>query len=248
MIAIAISLMLGAALVGFMPDLDTSATNGPDKNTGSAEDDYIDGASGDDLLVGQDGDDTLAGNTGDDWLLGLDGNDALIGGQGDDVIIGGRGHDVFDAGFGDDFVEAANLIDEEQLKSSLSTASNFNEIDFQYDLPKASDAGDDVNLGAGNDTAVIGSNDTLISGSGLDEIVVGDWIEPGSEALIKDFESEEDLLVYSHSASEPEPDLTLYYDKATSTTELRADGRTVARLDDPFQEIGMKSVVVTAYA
>ncbi len=248
MLAIGMAMMVGFALVGLMPDIQSEGTDEADKNLGSHEDDLIDGAGGDDLLVGHSGDDTLIGADGADWLIGQNGNDQLTGGSGNDVLIGGQGHDLIDAGTGDDFVEAANVVDEEALAASLKTASSFSDIDFHYDLPGTSDEGDMIELGAGNDTAVIGSNDTLTSGSGADEIVIGDWITAGEAAVITDFEQGEDVLIYSYDGSTSDPELILRHDSASGTTELRADERVIARLSDPFCDIRLEHVRIMAYA
>ena len=72
------------------------------EQTGTVNDDVLQGNDGIDVIVGLAGNDTLQGLGGDDTLDGGEGDDILEGGDGDDTLNGGDGADFLDGGAGDD--------------------------------------------------------------------------------------------------------------------------------------------------
>jgi phosphodiesterase/alkaline phosphatase D-like protein len=106
------------------PQIDTSttATDGDDVLTGSADNDIIAGLLGNDNISGGDGDDilrgdldsrnpqvgiaggndTINGGNGNDDIGGKSGDDSLFGGDGDDNLWGDDGDDILRGGLGDD--------------------------------------------------------------------------------------------------------------------------------------------------
>jgi Ca2+-binding RTX toxin-like protein len=80
----------------------TIGTDGRDKLTGDASDDFIFGGAGNDFLRGRAGDDDLQGGAGRDKLIGGRGDDKLFGNEGRDKLIAGRGDDVLEGGAGRD--------------------------------------------------------------------------------------------------------------------------------------------------
>lgn len=85
-------------------------------DTGSGQDNLLDGGGGNDTLDGGIGNDTLIGGSGNDSLLGGDGNDSIIGGTGTNFADGGSGNDditssgagTYNGGDGDDYIRAGN--------------------------------------------------------------------------------------------------------------------------------------------
>jgi len=73
--------------------------------TGTIEDDVLDGLGGNDAILGLAGDDTLNGLNGNDVLDGGGGDDSLTGGNGDDMLFGSVGVDTMVGGNGDDSME-----------------------------------------------------------------------------------------------------------------------------------------------
>jgi len=228
----AMAMLVGVALAGFIPG-DEAPEDGnaeDERYDGTEDDERFDAAGGNDLVHGQGGDDTLLGGDGNDWIIGAGGQDVLLGGNGEDVIVGGSGGDMIEAGAGDDFVEAANIIDEGRLDASAREAESFSDIAFAYDLPGSSDAGDVIDLGAGEDTVVLGSDDSLTGGEGADQITLGDWIEPGRPAVIDDYDAAEDLLVITYDSERAEPVISIISNENGDAALIEADGVTMAVL------------------
>ncbi len=101
----------------------------------------------------QAGDDTIDGGEGDDLIYGEAGNDSLIGGDGSDTIEGGDGDDTLAGGDGSD---------------SLSGGAGMDFLDYS-----GSDAGVNVDLGAGTASGGDAEGDTLAGG--LDGIIGSEW-------------------------------------------------------------------------
>ena len=247
-------LLVGATLAGAsglaVPDDPSDSQGGDDADGfgGTAGDDSVDGGGGNDLLVGLEGDDTLSGDTGDDWLVGLQGSDQLTGDGGNDVLIGGTESDSLSGGPGDDFIEAANLVDEAILRDSLTGIQRLSDVAFQYDLTQSPDTGDNVDLGAGDDTVVAGDDDTLTGGDGADEFALGDWISGEAPVEITDFDPDEDLLSFVYNTDGPTPELSVEQDETTGLMTLRADGEAVAVLRNTSPDFSLRNVVVSRYA
>lgn len=199
------------------------------------------------LLRGTDADEALQGGGGGDWLLGFDGDDTMWGGAGGDVIIPGAGHDTVTADGGNDFVEAANITDETALRASAAGAKDIFDIDFAYDLPGTSDAGDRVDLGDGDDTVVAGGLDTVTGGVGADEFALGDWIAGGAPVEITDFDAAEDIITFVYDREGDAPELSVERNETTGVTTVKADGQTVAILRDTSPAFSLRNVAVGRY-
>ena len=239
-----ILLLVGGALAGMVglggldvPELDEEQLKGAAKD---AEDP-------DDVVVGTDGVDALLGGDGDDWMIGLDGADTLDGQTGGEVLIAGAGADVISGGAGNDFVEAANVIDETALRQSLVGADDIFDVAFQYDLPHASDEGDVVNLGDGDDTVVAGSDDTVSGGDGADEFALGDWIEGGQPVEITDFDEAEDIITFVYDKEGDAPEMSVEVNETTGVTTIKADGQPIAVLRDTSPAFSTRNIAVGRY-
>lgn len=248
MAILGILLLIGGAMAGLvglgglhLPEF------APDDTTGDSAEAEAQAAARSDLLLGGDGDDLLAGGTGGDWLIGLDGDDTLTGGAGGDVIIPGTGQDAIAAGDGHDFVEAANVVDEAALRSSATGADDIFDIAFAYDLPAASDAGDVIDLGAGDDTVVAGSDDTIAGGPGGDEFALGDWIAGGAPVEIADFDAAEDIITFVYDRDGDAPELSVARNETTGVTTIMADGRSIAVLRDASPDFSLRNVAIGRY-
>ena len=121
---------------------------GDDLLYGEAGNDSLDGGAGNDTLDGGIGDDTLNGGDGDDIILGQDGADLMQGGAGNDSLYGGAGNDTLAGGAGADLLNAGSGMD--------------------YADYSASDAGVNIDLGAGTAAGGDAAGDTL---SGVDGLV-----------------------------------------------------------------------------
>ena len=99
--------------------------DGNDSLIGKRGNDTLTGGSGDDELFGDAGDDILNGNDGNDQLFGSQGNDNLQGASGNDQLFGGRGQDTLQAGAGDDFV-LGNDGDDTVIITDFSGIDSFN--------------------------------------------------------------------------------------------------------------------------
>lgn len=106
-----------------------------------------------DTIPAQPGDDTIDGGAGDDLIYGNEGDDSLSGGADSDTIFGGAGNDTLAGGEGGD---------------SLSGGGGMDFLDYSE-----SDAGVDIDLGAGTATGGHATGDTLAGG--LDGIIGSDW-------------------------------------------------------------------------
>ena len=251
---IALILMAVGMMLGFgaeaMVEAETEAegSENSDRIDGTERDDNFRGAAGDDLLLGNGGNDNIFGDGGNDWIFGMHGLDTLTGGAGNDVLVGGAGADAIDAGDGDDFVEAANLLDADALAGSLTGANSFADIAFTYDLSLQSDAGDAVDLGAGDDTVVVGANDTVTGAEGADKFATGDWIETHGAAYLPDFDPAEDILTFAYDDAGRAPDLTIQVDPVRGGVTLLNHGEPIALIGAAPGTITTSDVMLVAYA
>lgn len=237
-----ILLLIGGALSGL-----TGLAGGEAEDQPQAAPPPDNGQEPGDLVVGTDDADLLAGGDGADWLLGLNGADILTSGSGDDVVIGGTGPDEILAGAGNDFVESANIIAETALRNSAETG-DIDDVVFEYDLPRASDEGDLVELGDGDDTVVAGSDDVVTGGAGADEFSLGDWITGGRPVEITDFDEAEDVVSFVYDRDGDVPELDILRDSQTGVTTIRADGQSIAVLRGASPDFSLLNVVVGRYA
>lgn len=234
---IALAMLLGLAMtgLGLKGDTESEGSSSSEKYTGTEGDDQFDAEAGNDLVIGQAGDDSLNGGEGSDWLLGSSGADTLLGGGGNDVIVGGSGADHIEAGDGSDFVEAADIVDTHRLETSAQTAESFADIDFLYDMTAGSDVSDDVSLDGGDDTVVAGSGDMISTGAGSDQISLGDWVEDGKPVIVRDFSSDEDVIIYTYDKQNDAPTIEIFHNPDEGQSEVRANGMTFAILNDALE-------------
>ncbi|MBI5275657.1 MAG: hypothetical protein HY854_04290 [Burkholderiales bacterium] len=71
-------------------------------DSGTPQDDVLEGTDADEIIRGRAGADHLRGSGGQDALYGDDGNDELDGGDGNDFLDGGTGNDTMAGGIGND--------------------------------------------------------------------------------------------------------------------------------------------------
>lgn len=225
---------------------------------GGAGDDVVRGGAGGDVLGGGEGTDKVVGGNGDDILLGGDGNDLLVGQNGDDLLYGGAGEDDLYGGDGDDIlysflndgpdpradedeapgwtVEYLNAYDAlifarpdltSQEADDILSAQGFGEEDQPV---SASDGqADYLEGGGGNDILFLGSGDEGFGGTGNDSFVVTTGNSDADEALVSDFDQEDDVVIV-HYPGPAIPEITV--EAAGADAEVRADGRLLALVRD----------------
>jgi len=88
-----------------------SGTDDDEHHFGDAGDDVIDAGAGNDVLDGGPGNDLLRGDVGRDWLLGGTGRNRMFGSEGDDTLHGGVSPDLCDGGDGDDLLMGGESAD-----------------------------------------------------------------------------------------------------------------------------------------
>ena len=177
----------------------TVAFNGDIARGGDGNDYLINGSgdqelygdAGNDILTATDGDDKLFGGLGDDILQGGADNDTLDGGAGNDLLDGGLGADILIGGDGSDFIIGGgsfegfyNPVTAVNGTATLLDIVNDNIVGFtarganglaatSADLQLATDAGNIIDAGAGNDFVVGGTGSDVIDAGADDDIVIG---------------------------------------------------------------------------
>ncbi|WP_411352796.1 calcium-binding protein [Leisingera aquaemixtae] len=222
LILLGIGLTIGGAALAMDDDDDeikgdttADATEGNDDLAGAPGDDTIFAKDGADILDGNAGDDRLFGQDGEDLLIGGEGNDFLRGGSDHDFIIDGQGSDTLIGDLGNDTIVSTSAINpDDALKAIRDWVANDDpdeEINMEYDLSQDTDADADViQAGYGEDNVVAGKGDTVSLGEGYDELILGDWIEPGDDPVVlTDYNPGEDMILYYHDGATPAPEITV---------------------------------------
>lgn len=222
-----------------------SGREGPDQINGYGADDTIEGAGGADIVLGGEGQDILSGSDGDDTLHGDGGQDSLQGGAGQDELFGHNGRDLMFGDAGDDTLHGGDGADDldggagdDALHGGLDNDRLFggDGLDTLFGgwgddtlsgregdgatvvIPTLHEA-DFLNGGGGDDVILAGSQDIVTSGSGADQILLGDWLTQGHEARILDFAPDEDaLLVVFDDTLDPEPSVSIGADPESPET------------------------------
>lgn len=189
--------------------------DGADMLFGDAGNDQLYGGTGADTLYGGDGNDTLHGEDAADHLSGGDGDDAVFGHFGDDTLLGGTGADSLQGGQGNDSLDGGDGADSVHGYDGDDTVVGGSGADALFggmgnDTVSGADdtVGDYVNGGGGDDMLVAGLYDTLTGGEGLDQILIGDWLEGGT-IDIADFTAGEDQLILIYDTVAHMPELSL---------------------------------------
>lgn len=202
---------------------------GQDEISGEGGDDTLHGGGGNDSLLGGEGADILYGQNDDDRLRGGAGDDSLVGSAGDDTLSGGPGADALHGDIGNDHLTGD--LGQDTLfggigNDTLGGAVDDPETNARDDI----DGRDYLNGGADDDVILAGQGDIVNTGSGMDSVILGDWLRAGHQAVILDFSTAEDaLLVVYDDAGGAVPDITLERDPDTAGTQhLVLDGSAVA--------------------
>ena len=216
---------------GTLADEVISGSDGADQINGYGGADTIDGGAGYDALHGWTGDDELQGGAGEDTLHGEDGADLLLGEEGADALYGHNGHDTLVGGLGDDMLHGS--ADDDLLLGEDGDDALHGGLD---DDTLVGGAGEDTLLGGwgndlldgredgvaeqdflnggGADNLVAGGEDIVTTGMGADNVFIGDWVMPGEEAQVHDFDPMEDrlIIVFDDQANASEPEITIARD------------------------------------
>lgn len=187
--------------------------DGDDTVTGGFGDDSLEGEAGDDYLAGQMGDDRLDGGAGDDTLFGGSGDDTLVGGEGDDWLAGGLGDDLLIAGSGQD------TLDGDAGNDTLVGAF----------FGKASEWGNFLNGGDGDDVLRMGGTDIATGGEGADRFELAASGASGV-ATIMDFDIARDELVVVYDGTGPVPVVTLAPGALPDQVIVLLDGQPLAQV------------------
>ncbi|MEM8656282.1 MAG: hypothetical protein AAGF36_16240 [Pseudomonadota bacterium] len=261
MFGIALLGLLGIALVVEITDDDdddTSTTSDEPGNPegtreeGTEDADLLDTGGGDDTVFGGEGDDALLTGTGDDRAFGGDGGDLVLGEQGDDFLRGGANDDFVNGGLGEDtlFGDAGNdaldgtdVIDIAGIfEASRQAAADEEELDEDdlaafIDPSREMGEADTLNGGVGDDILIAGSNDVVSTGTGSDEVSIGDWVIPGEPVEIVDFDVEEDTIVYNFVEGTTPPNVT-FGETDDGLSVVLADEEIIAALQGvDFQDL-----------
>ncbi|SEA63328.1 choice-of-anchor L domain-containing protein [Rubrimonas cliftonensis] len=151
-----------------------------------AGDDIVLSSGGNDTVLGGDGDDTIKSGAGDDSIDGGAGNDVILSGDGNDTILGGDGNDVIKPGRGNDVMDGG--------------AGDDILVGFRGDEVLVGGAGNDTLLGNLDDDTITGGagDDRLQGGPGRD-VFVFDTPEWGDDRIVLDFLPQSDTLDFRGS-------------------------------------------------
>jgi len=167
----AVTVPLGAVIVG------NALAN---TLTGTAGNDVMLGLGGNDVLNGLAGIDQLFGGTGNDTLNGGDDNDTLNGDEGNDLLNGGLGLDTMNGGIGNDTYVVDNLGDVVNEAAGAGTdlvQTTLSSYTLGANLENLTYTGNGNFTGTGNALAntITGGvgDDVLTGGAGADRLVGG---------------------------------------------------------------------------
>jgi Ca2+-binding RTX toxin-like protein len=209
---------------------DLHGAEGADTILGGADEDTLHGDDGDDDLYGGTGNDSIAGHNHDDFIWGEEGDDSLQGSAGDDCLHGGAGDDALQGGLDDDYL--AGDAGEDALFGGWGDDTLSGVVAGPEGMD--TDNGDYLNGGGGDDVIAAGNDDTVTAGTGVDSILLGDWIAQGQGAEILDYAPEEDHLLFVWDDSDPEalpPEVSILPDPASEgALEVWMDNAVVARV------------------
>lgn len=194
----------------------------------------ITGGPVDSVLFGSDNSEVLAGTDDNEIAVGFEGNDTIFFGSGDDVIIAqfaneSAGDDSIRGGRGED-----TLVD--HLGEDTIRGDGDSDVIDGRDVPI--DPGADFLIGGtGNDTILGDGADTIAGGPGGDliQIYVTEEATDADAVEIMDFNAAQDALEILIETDTPQrqSEYTLeFVDRfdTAGTTDVRVDGRLVARL------------------
>ncbi|MCF6429532.1 calcium-binding protein [Leisingera sp. MMG026] len=266
LILLGIGLTIGGVAIA-LDDDDDGITKGDTTADATEDNDDLAGGSGEDTIFAKDGDDIVDGNAGNDRLFGQGGQDLLIGGEGDDFLRGGSDHDSIIDGTGsdtligdagNDFIVSTSAFDPDNVvEAGREWAANDDpDVDVQLEPELNHDTDEDADViqaGGGNDDVIAGNGDTVSLGEGLDELILGDWIEAGDEPVVlTDYSRLEDVIVYSHDGEGTPPEITVENTLDQFGDEddalLLADGEVFARIQGAGGLITAGNVMVLTRA
>jgi Ca2+-binding RTX toxin-like protein len=135
-------------------------TKGPDKLTGTSEEDVIVGLRGDDIIYGGSQDDYICGSGGADKLYGQEYDDVLHGGTGNDKLFGGPGDNEGDSligGAGNDRFTAGDNVIGDATPDTLDYSSAADSIRVNVSTQTITGAGHDFIVDPGEVYEILGS-------------------------------------------------------------------------------------------
>jgi hypothetical protein len=78
----------------------------------------------------------------------------------------------------------------------------------------------------------IGNNDIAPGNAGMDEFVIGDWIEAGNVSLVTDFDTSDDVIIVALADDNADAEVTI--DSDGDDRLISIDGVLVARIQGTF--------------
>jgi len=114
-------------------------------------------------------------------------------------------------------------------------------------MSQPADAGDQIDLGPGDDTIVAGPGDTVITGTGNDEVALGDWSLGDDPVVVEDFDEQEDVITFAYASGTTEPEIEMTLNAQTGDAELRADGALFLIVRDAGPDFQIAQIDIRTY-
>ncbi|WP_299042364.1 calcium-binding protein [uncultured Tateyamaria sp.] len=214
-------------------------TDGADVLRGTTSNDFVLADDGADRVFGREGADVVVGGAGNDLLRGESGNDTLFADAGEDTLFGDVGDDLL---VGADIFVASTPA--ELVRAAGILVTDGAPLNFADLLDIGADTGEADTLvgGVGDDVFFAGNADVVDTGSGIDAVIIGDWMDlDGPPVEIVDFDPAQDTLLYSFDGDAAPTVFFAEDDDGTAVVEVAisdTENRVIAR----FPNIGFDAL------